>query len=175
MLFRSLATEAAEILRLGKTLGIQTLFDSDRESEYAIDTDKHPIIRQMRAANAAPDFNVEIIGAGLMDAFNRLISAAKAFEPRSLKGALFHLYLAGHITELGYIDELERVPGQRDADRVREVELQITRLMHLSIDAIEAQLPDPFDPDLVELKRYLFNPSYQRHVLIQHAFELAAA
>jgi hypothetical protein len=170
-----LAIEAADILRLGKSLGIQTLFDPESEPDFKIDTDSHPIIRQMRAAKVAPDFSVESIGAGLLDALNRLLNAAKAFEPKSLKGALFHLYLAGYVTELGYVDELQRADRTRDSESVVEVELQITRLMHTAIAAIEAQLSDPRDPDLVELKRYLFRPTYQRHVLMQHVFDLYAA
>ena len=170
-----LAREAAEILRRGKCLGFQTFFDPDSEPEFKIDTDKHPIIRQMRAANNAPVFHVAIIGKALKDALDRHLLAAKAFAPQSLKGALFHLYLAGHITEMGYTDELERANRNRDPDLVVEVELQITRLLHLSITALEAQLPMGPDPDLIDLKRYLFDPTYQRHVLMQHVFELANA
>ena len=170
-----LATEAAEILRIGKSLGVRTMFDTESEPEFAINGDTHPIIRQLRAINSAPDFTLECVCAGLMDALNRHLSAAKAFVPKSLKGALFHLYLAGHITEMGYVDERKRANANRDPDLVIEVELQITRLLHMSIDALEAQLPMGPDPDLVVLKRYLFDPSYQRHVLLAQVLELAKA
>ena len=169
-----LATEAAAILRMGKRLGIETLFDSESEPEFKIDTDNHPIIRQMRAANNAPDFNVMIVGKALKDALDRHLRAAEAFAPQSLKGALFHLYLAGRITEIGFEDALDhRAPDL--ADMRREIELQQARLLHLSITALEALLPMGPDPDLIDLKRYLFNPAYQRHVLMQHVFELANA
>ena len=147
----ALAEEAAAVLRLNRTL-----------REEAADHD----VELFKALEAPDDYvRPSEMKEALFDRLKAISELASHRRARSLKGALFQLYLAAsHSQNPGGLLRTRLSAGDQQA--LDRNDRRINRLHYGAIAHLEPLSPDE---DLIEMRSWYFTPIYDVHHTCDHA------